>query len=228
MLTSRSGELDLPTRHRWRSYGNSPVCGRRGSRRPLQPLHLSEPAVELVSTGENPPWGLFGAAAARSRGALRTSKRLRFQLSLAKEPFGSHDCLRQLSACLSSSVARLLDCCCWCGRRRGARSSRPVQLWAPHARNWHAASSSKVPSLTSALTLVGGTGLFARSLMRPLESSEPFIARSEPFTHSIGEPLDRRGGLSFSRSAARRPAESRPLGSLEARRPSSQRQPAPG
>jgi hypothetical protein len=25
------------------------------------------------------------------------------------------------------------------------------------------------------------------------KSSEPFIARSEPFTHSIGAPLDRRG-----------------------------------
>ena len=41
------------------------------------------------------------------------------------------------------------------------------------------------------------------------------------FTHSVGAPLARRGGPVFSRSEARLPAESRQLGSLASRRPSS-------
>jgi hypothetical protein len=53
------------------------------------------------------------------------------------------------------------------------------------------------------------------------------ISDTEPFTHSIGASLDRRGGPLFSRSEARLPAESRQLGSLESRRTSSSRQTTP-
>ena len=65
-------------------------------------------------------------------------------------------------------------------------------------------------------------------LARPIVN---FLGRQltlSPFTRSIGAPLDLRGGPSFSRSEARRPAESMQLGSLESRRTSWQRQTAPG
>ena len=71
-----------------------------------------------------------------------------------------------------------------------------------------------------------------RSDVRSLATPEPDgltdRASSSPFTHSIGAPLDRRGGLLFSRSEARLPAESRQLGLRESRRTSSSRQTAPG
>jgi len=60
------------------------------------------------------------------------------------------------------------------------------------------------------------------------DAVERIVNYLRPFTHSIGAPLDRRGGPLFSRSEARLPAESRQLGSPESRRTSSSRQTAPG